>query len=67
MENITTKPVFLLENSVNITLKPRIPHTLIEINDNDCLENLILNAVTESKSFAEPGDDDPDVEAEYCY
>ena len=69
MNNIDIKPTFLLSKAV------LIPGELPEECDvkKNCKEQNLQNLIssvsfgTQSKTFAAPGDDDPDPEAEICF
>lgn len=70
-----TKPVYLLSRSVTL---PKIP-SIGEYNPNKGFNVCMIDGElvptflcsdqlnTQSKTFAAPGDDDPDEDAEICY
>jgi len=70
-----TKPVFLLSRSVILPNKPCNGEYDSDRGFNVSVSNgkLIPTSLcpgqmgTESKTFAAPGDDDPDADAEICY
>jgi len=74
-KQLSTKPVYLLSRSVVLPSMPSIGEYNPNKEFNVCLIDgelvptfLCSNQLnTQSKTFAAPGDDDPDEDAEICY